>query len=299
VIAKGTLDANGVPITDPGVADTFLRGFIPTGNANQGTFAGSPTLSPEKADSFTAGLVFTPTFLRGLRASADYISIDLEDIIFPTNQTQALQFCFDSPKFPDNASDFKVNTCGLTRRSSSFQLDNGFMLGFLNLAARELRALNGNIDFTFDVGDLFGGSDLGQLNFNYNHYHTFAFRQSASGNFDDTTDTAGSQGRPRNETRLTTNWTRGPLTVQLTWQYTDHTTVFNGGTPATIEAVPVLTLPSFDIYDLSVAYRWDKYRANFTMINALDKNVLVSLGSGGVIDDFGRRFALTLSASFE
>jgi outer membrane receptor protein involved in Fe transport len=299
VIAKGAIGANGMPITNEADAATFLQGFIPTGNANQGTFAGSPSLSPEKADSFTAGLVFTPTFLRGLRASADYISIDLKDIIFPTTQTQALQFCFDSAKFPNNAADFKVNTCGLTRRSANFQLDNGFTLGFLNLAAQELRALNGTLDYTFDVGDLFGGGDWGQLNFNYNHYHLFAFRESASGNFDDTTDTAGSIGRPRNESRLATNWNRGPLTVQLTWQYTDHTTVFNGGAPATIEALPVLTLPSYSLYDLSVAYRWDKYRANFTMINALDKNVLGSLGGGILLDSIGRRFALTFSAAFE
>jgi outer membrane receptor protein involved in Fe transport len=284
---------------DAASADQFLGTFIANNINLQGTFAGSPTLSPEKADSYTAGLVFTPTFLRGLRASADYISIDLKDIIFPTNQTQALQFCFDSRQFPDNTTAFGVNTCSLTRRDSMFQLDNGFTLGFLNLAAQELRALNGTIDYTLDVGDLFGGGDWGQLNFNYNHYHLFAFRESASGMFDDTTDIAGSLGRPRNESRLVTNWSRGPYTAQLTWQYTDHTTIFNGGAPATVEAVPVLTLPSVSTYDISVAYRWDKYRANFTMINALDKNLLGSLGGGAIVDNLGRRFALTLSASFE
>jgi hypothetical protein len=284
---------------DAASAQQFLNTFVANNSALQGTFTGSPALSPEKADSYTAGLVFTPTYLRGLRFSADYISIDLSDIIFPTTQTQALNFCFDSPQFPNNAANFGVNTCGLTRRDGGFQLDNGFNLGFLNLAAQELRALNGNVDFTFDIGDLLGGGNWGQLNFNYNHYHLFAFRESQSGRFDDTTETQGSLARPRNESRLITNYSRGPITAQVTWNYTDHVRIFNGGAPATVDAVPVLTLPSVSVYDLSVGYRWNKYRANFTMFNALDKNLLGPFGGGAIVDNFGRRFALTFSASFD
>jgi outer membrane receptor protein involved in Fe transport len=49
-----------------------------------------------------------------------------------------------------------------------------------------------------------------------------------------------------------------------------------------------------------VAYRWrDRYRANFTMLNALDKNQVGSLGGGIIVDNFGRRFALSLSANFD
>jgi len=286
---------------DAATANAFLDGFTARNAALQGTFTGSSTLSPEKADSWTAGIVFTPDFVPGLRGSADYISIDLDDIIFPTNQTDALNFCFDSPQFPNNSASFGVNTCGLTRRDAGYNLDNGFMLGFLNLAATELRALNGTIEYSFDLGDLFGGGNLGTLGFDYNHYHLFAYRESGTGNFDDTIETQGSVGRARNESRLTTNYTRGPLTVQLTWQYTDHTKVFNGGAPANIEAFPVLELPSFSVYDVSASYRWkDKYRANFAVRNALDKNVLGQNGANiSFVDQVGRRLLLTLTADFQ
>jgi outer membrane receptor protein involved in Fe transport len=292
VIARGIA-------TDPVAAANFLSSFRANGVGLQGTFAGSPTLAPEKADSWTAGVVFTPTFVRGLRASVDYISIDLTDIINPTTQTEALNFCFDGSQFPDNSSSFGVNTCSLTRRDENYQLTSGFTLGFLNLAAQELRALNGTLQYEFDLGDVFGGGNWGRLGLDYNHYHLFAFRESASGRFDDTTQAAGSVGNPRNESRLSANYNRGPLTVGLTWQYTDHSKVFNGGAPATIDAVPLLELPSFDIYDISATYRWSKYRANFTMFNALDKNLIGSVGGGAFVDQLGRRFALTFTADFQ
>ncbi|MBN8830672.1 MAG: TonB-dependent receptor, partial [Sphingomonadales bacterium] len=42
---------------------------------------GNPDLKPEKADTFTAGAVFSPTFLPGLQLSADYYDIDISQAI--------------------------------------------------------------------------------------------------------------------------------------------------------------------------------------------------------------------------
>ena len=294
----------GLPgINDAATAGAFLQGFTARNVSLQGTFTGNPNLQPEKADSWTAGLVFTPTFFKGFRASADYISIDLADQIFPTNQTQALNFCFDGPQFPDNSSSFGINTCTQTRREpDTFQLTNGFSLGFLNLSATELRALNSTIEYTFGLSDLFNsGGNLGTLSLDLNYYHLFAYRESGTGNFDDTQETQGSVARPRNESRLSVGYLNGPWTVQATWQYTDHTKVFNGGAPANADAFQVIELPSYDIYDVSASYKLNNtWRANFTVLNALDKNVIGQNGANiAFVDQIGRRFALTVTADFK
>ena len=46
-----------------------------------GYFGGNPDLDPEKADTWTAGIVFTPTFLEGFSLTVDYWSIKVDDAI--------------------------------------------------------------------------------------------------------------------------------------------------------------------------------------------------------------------------
>lgn len=46
-----------------------------------GIVSGNPNLRPERADTFTAGGVFQPRFIPGLRASVDYYHITIKDVI--------------------------------------------------------------------------------------------------------------------------------------------------------------------------------------------------------------------------
>lgn len=54
---------------------------------------GNPTLDPEKADTFTAGIVYEPSWLPGLRTSIDYYSIDIEDAIAVLTEQQIVDQC--------------------------------------------------------------------------------------------------------------------------------------------------------------------------------------------------------------
>jgi len=63
---------------------TLIDPARPGQNLNPTVFTGSnPNLSPEKADSFTAGVVLAPTggFLRRLRLSVDYYDIKVKNVI--------------------------------------------------------------------------------------------------------------------------------------------------------------------------------------------------------------------------
>jgi len=54
---------------------------------------GNPVLSPEKADTFTAGIVYEPNWLGGLRASIDYYSIDIDDAIAVLTEQNIVDEC--------------------------------------------------------------------------------------------------------------------------------------------------------------------------------------------------------------
>jgi outer membrane receptor protein involved in Fe transport len=56
-------------------------------------FGGNPDLDPEVADTFTAGVVFNPTFLRGLAVTVDYFNVKIEDTISTVGAALTVSQC--------------------------------------------------------------------------------------------------------------------------------------------------------------------------------------------------------------
>jgi iron complex outermembrane recepter protein len=67
----------GVTVNNPNV----LTNGSPTTQSGASYSGGNPNLKPEKADTWTAGFVLTPSFLTGFSASVDYYKIDIADAI--------------------------------------------------------------------------------------------------------------------------------------------------------------------------------------------------------------------------
>jgi iron complex outermembrane recepter protein len=81
----------GATVTDP-----FL-------NNRQTVFSeiigGNPTVKPEKADTYSAGIVFTPSgFARGLSMSVDWYSINVKDAIGRLGAQNIVTECFEGAK---------------------------------------------------------------------------------------------------------------------------------------------------------------------------------------------------------
>lgn len=74
--ADFTLTSSG--LTDP------KQGGAPVGTITVGS-GGNANLDPEESESWSAGVVFTPGFLSGLRVSVDYTHIEKTDNIFDPN----------------------------------------------------------------------------------------------------------------------------------------------------------------------------------------------------------------------
>ena len=63
-------------------------------NQYNGFLGGNPDLSPEKADSFTAGAVIQPRFIPGLALTADYFNIKVKNVIGVEAYTSVFTQCF-------------------------------------------------------------------------------------------------------------------------------------------------------------------------------------------------------------
>lgn len=92
----GRFDAN--PIRSANCRAHGFDGPAPqNGEVAMVTTGGNPDLKPETSNSFTVGMVFQPTFLRGLDLTIDYWNIKIDDIITQFSQDAVANMCFDLP----------------------------------------------------------------------------------------------------------------------------------------------------------------------------------------------------------
>jgi len=80
----------GVTVNNPWV----LTGGAATTQSGASYSGGNPNLQPEKADTWTAGFVFTPTFVPGFSASVDWYKITINDAIDQPTAQQVVDAAF-------------------------------------------------------------------------------------------------------------------------------------------------------------------------------------------------------------
>ncbi|BBB14534.1 TonB-dependent receptor (plasmid) [Sphingopyxis sp. FD7] len=135
-------------------------------------FSGAnPALAPEKADTWTAGVVLAPTwgFLNGFRLSVDYYDIDLQGAISTlgaqvvvdrcaAGQTELCQFVVRSGTTLVSVSDVLQNVSAITNRGIDFEASYRTGMGALGsldlrlLATRYLELTIGGVDRTGQTG---------------------------------------------------------------------------------------------------------------------------------------------------
>ncbi|WP_228243009.1 TonB-dependent receptor domain-containing protein [Porphyrobacter sp. GA68] len=100
-LALPTLNANLRAVCLAQGATPAQIGLIQPPSAGQIniTFGGNPDLDVEKADTYTAGVVFQPVFVPGLTISADYYNIKVVDAITSPTIGDVFFRCFGAPSF--------------------------------------------------------------------------------------------------------------------------------------------------------------------------------------------------------
>jgi outer membrane receptor protein involved in Fe transport len=114
--------------------------------------AGNPDVGPEKGKTFTAGVVFEPTFVPGLRASVDYFKITIDDAISAPNNTTVANQCTNGSAF--FCSFFTFNAAGQP---------TSLLVGAQNLASLEVEGIDFALNYTKDLSSWPGMPERARL----------------------------------------------------------------------------------------------------------------------------------------
>ncbi|WP_235532848.1 TonB-dependent receptor plug domain-containing protein [Sphingomonas sp. Leaf412] len=223
--------------------DTLL-GESDTGFVISGISQGNRALRPERARTWTAGVVLRPGFLPGLSASADWYDIDLNDAINTVGGNDLVNLCVDSPTL-DNPY------CAAFTRTQGNGRISGFTVGPQNVANFRTSGLDVTIDYRLDAGDA-GTFDL-RLIGGYLDRLTFVAIPGAPVN-----NNLDSFGAPRWNANFAPTWTRDRVSVNYNLRWFNATRAFDRNTTAANPDVAAARYLRFDPlwqHDMQIAYQ--------------------------------------------
>jgi outer membrane receptor protein involved in Fe transport len=147
---------------------------------------GNPALRPEEADTLTAGVIYSPSFIRGLQLSVDYYRINIKGAISSISAAQELAFCNagqaqycqyvhrDATQAILSIDTVPVNVASVKTEGWDFELDYRHNVGpgqvtFRGLASyvpvfRQVDALGNVTNLAGQVGDLNPGEPKWKAN---------------------------------------------------------------------------------------------------------------------------------------
>ncbi len=279
--------------------DTFMSTVV---NASApGVVSGSTTLSNEVSDSWTVGLVLTPPQIPGLRFSADWTVIEIDDAIENVSLDTIFAACYDDASSP-------VEACGrLTRNPGTFQLAS-YRGGFLNAAERDFEGLVVNFDYRTDAADLPLMSNVaGEFWIASTYFHTNLQAIAITGVTPQ--DNTGERGYEQNMWQLNMGYQRERLGFLWQVRWLGEGNADNAGGPD--QAIPLkygnLTINNFtttfelsDRIDLRLVINnvFDEFPGDARIAYSGDTSV-TSGGNANFFDDpVGRRYLFGISAKF-
>ncbi|BEV10840.1 TonB-dependent receptor [Asticcacaulis sp. DW145] len=291
-------------------ANGFLNTYAPASLSLLGARFGNSGLRPETAKSWTAGFILAPRWVKNLRISADYVDIQVQDMLTRVSLTDLANFCYDSPSYPDNSAAYGTNTCGSFVRynklsdpapntSLDFTIKDGWQSTYLNLAKQNVRSVNIVVQYRFDIADTFGlKGNWGRLSLNSNAYRTLEYSYTPSGQAADLQDYVGGWDYPEWQTNSTIGYSRDKFSTSLNINTVSSTVYKNGGVDYTIEAFPYLNRDAYAIYNLFLGYDiTDKAEVRLNVNNVANTR-FVDERVGSIYSSIGRTFQVSLFAKF-
>jgi outer membrane receptor protein involved in Fe transport len=157
---------------------------------------GNRALTPEIANTFTAGAVLTPSFIPGLRASIDYYDIKISDGIGQLSAQETVDRCFAG----------NTEACGFVARDGNNQV-TAVTSTQVNIARQSTRGLDIELSYT---------RPLGSGTISFRGLGTYVDQLVMIGNIDRVGQVgAGSSGVPRWKANASVTYDNGPLTLFL------------------------------------------------------------------------------------
>ena len=297
-----TVDDNGRPITITGTRATNcsqalgpLAATLDQNQSQRGTTVsqnqGNPTLDAEKATTYTAGLVLTPTFLPRATFSVDYYTISIDQVISNLSLQDTVNQCYDQPGAP-------AIFCDRVIRDPA----NGQLLGIRNQlfnAAREkLSGVDAQLLYNLRL------TDTVQLDLRANYAllleHDFIARDGAA-----VDDRVGQVGDFRHRFQVGSTLTYGAFNFSWDTRYLAHAVADKTATGA---AALNNAVPAVWTHDIQFAIDVDPAVLRFGVTNLFDRQPPIitppsrtatdNTVLGGIYDVRGRFFYVGLSARF-
>ena len=287
---------------------------LPVAGYSLGIISGSnPFLKEEKSDSYTAGVVFTPSFVPGLTLSADYYHITVKNVIVSLAAQTIVNSCYDSPTPTPLCSAFQRNMSGSNGAKGELPgqiLFNTLVSGPNNFASRVREGVDVEAAYRTTLGEFKLASRLV-------YSHTFT-----NSNFENPVNPAfenrllSELGDPKDEFRFNLDVSHGAFTVGYVLRYIgpmltttyENLNPLNGLAPLNLDAFDITSYPAVTYHNLRFDWDIDGNGAskgyNFyvgvdNLTNKLPPLGTTATGAGSAIYSFrGRSFYAGFKANF-
>lgn len=258
----------------------------------RGEREGERNLENEAADSWTAGVVWQPDFVRGLRVAVDYNEVKLKDQIFAQSINDVLSACYDNPDFNAGNVNSANYFCEQVKRRADGQFDvvgvryrNGKFINF--------QGITGELTYRWDAGD------WGRFDFSANALIVKRFESSSTGVT--VNDDLGEIGMAERQYQFGVDYRKGRAGLNLQARYLSSS-VFN--LTDTVESADILRAPSYWLFSAGANYHFgDNVVVRFNVQNLLDKDPPLGTTPGelgvGTYDILGRRYNLSVTYKFD
>jgi outer membrane receptor protein involved in Fe transport len=177
-----------------------------------GVGQGNANLAPEKAKTWTAGLVLQPPSLPNFSLSLDWYNINLRQAIQKATAQELVDFCYDQ-------ADLDNEFCRLTSRSTTTGFINGYRIQPQNVANLRTAGLDVNLRYRHDLGAKAGSLAL-QLSGNYLDRLSFVPLPNAAPKSEIGSPDAPA---PRYSANFDLTWAKGPFSLSYGIDWHDKT----------------------------------------------------------------------------
>jgi iron complex outermembrane receptor protein len=224
--------------------ELFAPVIIPTTGQNvtvEQLTGGNPELKPEVAQTLTAGVVFTPTFVPGFRASVDLYNIDIKDAITTLTPQTVVNLCYQG----------EAQLCSLIDRNAS-GTPTAVNLTNINVAQLSEKGVDVETSYLLPMSD-FGLSSGGTLRFRALINNVETLKQfNGSTIVDYAGDVGGNNpyGLPKWRGQVNITYEQGPFAVDVADRYVGKGNYDN----TQLTAYSVNQIPSVDYVNLSLQY---------------------------------------------
>jgi outer membrane receptor protein involved in Fe transport len=272
----------------------------------RGARQGNPDLDNETADSWTAGVVWTPTFVKNLRVAVDYNKILLHGQIFAQSTNNVLAACYDNPEFNtadvNNANEFCSR---VTRVQGPFNATTNPNAGQFDIIAVPYR--NGDFikfgAWTGEVVYTLNTEGLGKFGFSANGQVMRHFESNSTGVPTTTTRDVGEIGLSKYQYQFGASWDRGHWGVNAGARYLSRAKFDNDNTADTQD---ILELPSYWLFNAGADYKIGPDNNGIVRLsinNLTDEAPPLGSTPGelgiGTYDILGRRYSMSFTWRFK